>query len=79
MSFIGNIDNIPVFTTIQSALDWGAQYNIPGYHTHVLNGMTVYMSGNTHADIQAANINLNNNTTTNQTVRYSNVISRSGY
>ena len=79
MSFIGNIDNIPVFTTIQGALDWGAQYNILGYHTHNLNGVTVYMSGNTHADIQAANINLNNNTTTNQTIRYSSVISTSGY
>jgi len=79
MSFIGNIDNIPVFTTTQGALDWGAQYNIPGYHTHVLNGMTVYMSGNTHADIQAANINLNNNTRTNQITRYRNSISSNGY
>ena len=82
MSFIGNIDNIPVFTTIQDALDWGSRYNIRGYHTHVISGQIGYMAGNSHADILASNVNFNNisNTRTNQTTRYrSTSSSSSGY
>ena len=58
MSLIGNIDGIPVFTTRQEAELWGKQYNINGFHTHVLLGQLGYMAGNSHADIQAANLNI---------------------
>ena len=58
MSLIGNIDSIPVFTTSQEAELWGRQYNINGFHTHVLLGQLGYMAGNSHADIQAANLNI---------------------
>ena len=56
MSLIGNIDNIPVFTSIAEAELWGSQYNIKGYHTHTILGVTGYMAGTTHADITAADL-----------------------
>ena len=56
MSLIGNIDNIPVFTSIAEAELWGSQYNITGYHTHTILGVTGYMAGTTHADITAADL-----------------------
>ena len=58
MSLIGNIDGIPLFTTRQEAELWGKQYNINGFHTHVLLGQLGYMAGFSHADIQAANLNI---------------------
>ena len=56
MSLIGNIDNIPVFTSIAEAELWGSQYNIAGHHTHTILGVTGYMAGTTHADITSANL-----------------------
>ena len=56
MSLIGNIDGIPLFTTRQEAELWGRQYNINGFHTHVLLGQLGYMAGTTHQDIQNANL-----------------------
>jgi len=58
MSLIGNIDGIPLFTTRQEAELWGRQYNISGFHTHVLLGQLGYMAGFSHNDIQAANLNI---------------------
>ena len=43
MSLIGNIDNIPVFTSIAEAELWGSQYNITGHHTHTILGVTGYI------------------------------------
>ena len=58
MSLIGNIDNIPVFTSIAEAELWGSHYNITGHHTHTILGVTGYMAGTTHADITSANLNV---------------------
>ena len=69
MSLIGNIDNIPVFTTIAEAELWGSQYNITGYHEHRLLGQLGYMAGNSHADITAANLNVVSNPVTPEQVR----------
>ena len=51
MSVLTLIDGIPLFTTTQQAIDWGAQYNIQGYHTHTYNGVVGYMSGNNHGQM----------------------------
>ena len=51
MSVLTLIDGIPLFTTVQQAIDWGAQYNIQGYHTHTYNGIVGYMSGNNHSQM----------------------------
>ena len=48
MSLIGNIDNVPLFSTIQEALDWAVDNNMSGYHTHVIQGQTRYMGGVDH-------------------------------
>ena len=69
MSLIGNIDNIPLFTTIAEAELWGSQYGITGHHTHVLLGQLGYMAGTTHADITSANLNVVSNPLTPQQVR----------
>ena len=69
MSLIGNIDNIPVFTTIAEAELWGSQYNITGHHTHTLLGQIGYMAGTTHADITSANLNFVSNPLTPGQVR----------
>tara|TARA_R100001440_G_scaffold34796_2_gene53762 strand:- start:271 stop:582 length:312 start_codon:yes stop_codon:yes gene_type:complete len=69
MSLIGNIDNIPLFTTIAEAELWGSQYGINGHHTHVLLGQLGYMAGTTHADITAANLNVVTNPLTPSQVR----------
>ena len=38
MSFVTNIDGVPVYTTIAEAELWGSQYGLTGHHTHVING-----------------------------------------
>ena len=54
MSLLTIIDQVPLYTTIEEALVWGTQYNITGYHTHVYNGVTGYMPGQTHEQIISA-------------------------
>ena len=54
MSLITSIDGIPLYTTIAEAELWGSQYNLTGYHTHVINGQTGYMAGIDHATITNA-------------------------
>ena len=53
-NIIGAIDNLPIFSTQAEAEAWGASKSISGFHTHSYNGVTTYMAGNTHADIQAS-------------------------
>ena len=53
-NLIGAIDDIPVFATQAEAEAWGASKSISGYHTHTYNGLTTYMAGTTHADIQSS-------------------------
>jgi len=43
------IDGIPLYSTPQEAISWGAQNNVQGYHTHAYQGQTGYMGGATHA------------------------------
>ena len=54
MSLIGNIDNIPLFTTIREAELWGQQYGLTGYHTQTLLGQLGYMGGTNPAEITQA-------------------------
>ena len=54
MSLVQNIDGIPAYTTIQEALNWGSQYGIITYHTHLIAGEVAYMAGATHDEITSA-------------------------
>tara|TARA_R110001592_G_scaffold326162_1_gene606903 strand:+ start:667 stop:957 length:291 start_codon:yes stop_codon:yes gene_type:complete len=49
MSIITNITGMPLFTTIQEAIDWGRGRGLSGYHEHIVNGVVGYMGGATHA------------------------------
>ena len=62
MSLIGNIAGVPLFSTIQEALDWANDNNLTGYHVHSLQGQRGYMGGLNH--LQATNMPLNSNAPT---------------
>ena len=49
MAILGNIDGIPVYTTIGEALAWAANNNQEGYHQHTIGGVVGYMGGTHHA------------------------------
>tara|TARA_R100000541_G_scaffold45362_3_gene52383 strand:+ start:4443 stop:4676 length:234 start_codon:yes stop_codon:yes gene_type:complete len=48
MAVITTIDGIPLYTTIQEALQYAATNGLSGYHTHTYQGQTGYMGGATH-------------------------------
>jgi len=51
MSLVKIIDGVPTYSTIQEAINYGALYNITGYHVHIVNGQTTYMAGDSHDQI----------------------------
>ena len=51
MSLLTLIDGIPLYSTQEEALQWGASLNISGFHTHTFNGQIGYMPGYSHEDI----------------------------
>ena len=52
------IDGIPLYSTIEEAVQWGQSRNLVGYHTHTYQGQIGYMGGYNH----------NNATTNSQTL-----------
>ena len=54
MSYVGLINKIPVYSTIEEAVLWAKQYNLTGYHQHTLKGVICYMGGATHKQINEA-------------------------
>jgi hypothetical protein len=56
MAVLTTISGIPLFTTIQEALDWAASVGLTGYHTHQYQGMTGYMGGSDHNNAITGNI-----------------------
>jgi len=60
------IDGVPLFTTIQEALQWASENGFQGYHTHVYQGQVGYMGGQNHNNItnaQSTNLNIPNRST----------------
>ena len=57
MSLLGQIDTVPLYSTIEEAETWGSQYNLTGYHTHFFEGNLGYMGGDSHVAITAAVLN----------------------
>jgi len=49
MSVITNIAGVPLFSTVQEALSWGASRSLSGYHVHFFQSQRGYMGGATHA------------------------------
>jgi len=54
VSFIGKIDGVPVYSTIDEAVVFGSQFGLQGYHEHILKGVKGYMGGVDHKDIKVA-------------------------
>jgi hypothetical protein len=42
------IDGIPLYSTVEEALQWGNSRMLTGFHTHVYEGQTGYMGGSNH-------------------------------
>ena len=57
MAVLTTISGIPLFTTIQEAIEWAASVGLTGYHTHQYQGMTGYMGGSNHNNAITGNIN----------------------
>ena len=55
MSIITNISGIPLFTTIQEALNWASSNGLSGYHSHNYQNIKGYMGGTNHSE--AVNVN----------------------
>ena len=59
MSLITNIAGVPLFSTVQEALNWATANGLNGYHIHNWQGQTGYMGGANH--LQATGMPLNSN------------------
>ena len=49
MAILTTINGIPLFSTQQEALSWGASRGLEGFHTHQYLGQTGYMGGIDHS------------------------------
>tara|TARA_R110000824_G_scaffold89103_1_gene218716 strand:+ start:655 stop:894 length:240 start_codon:yes stop_codon:yes gene_type:complete len=66
MSILTSIGGMPLFSTVQEALQWALSKGLQGYHTHVHNGQTGYMGGSSHGQAASSSQGLNgSNQTTN--------------
>ena len=54
MSLLTTIDGIPLFSTVEEALEWGQTLGATGFHTHDYQGQVGYMAGNDHSDLALA-------------------------
>ena len=64
MAILTTIAGVPLFTTVQEALNWAATNNCTGYHTHGYELQTGYMGCFDHS--QASTLSPTNNTPTNR-------------
>ena len=48
------IDGVPLYSTLQEALQWAAANRLQGYHTHTYQGALGYMGGATHGSATIA-------------------------
>jgi len=44
------IDGIPLYSTVEEALQWASNRGLAGYHTHDYQGQTGYMGGFDHSN-----------------------------
>ena len=45
------VDGIPLYSTIQEAVQWASSRGLTGYHTHIYQGQTGYMGGSSHNSV----------------------------
>ena len=77
MAVLTSIDGVPLYSTIQEALDYAQANGLTGYHTHTYQGQIGYMGGATHDQaVDDLNTLPQNQLTVSSTIRSS---SSSGY
>ena len=59
MAVITLIDGVPLFTTIQEALDWADSRGLNNYHTHTHQGVVGYMGGIDHGQAFLSSTSIN--------------------
>ena len=67
MAILTTIDGVPLYSTLQEAIEYATQNNLSGYHTHVHNGVIGYMGGATHGQASTASSGFQEDTTINNT------------
>ena len=50
------IDGIPLYSTVQEAIQWASSRGLTGYHTHIYQGQTGYMGGSSHNSVATLTI-----------------------
>ena len=50
MSVLTKIKGVPLYTTINEALEWAEFNGISGYHVHKYEGIAGYMGGKNHSE-----------------------------
>ena len=48
------IDGVPLYSTVEEALQWASSRNLTGYHTHDYQGQVGYMGGFDHSNARGA-------------------------
>ena len=51
MALITSIGGVPLFSTVQEALNWGSLRELDGYHAHTFQNQIGYMGGVTHNQV----------------------------
>ena len=70
MSVLTTIGGIPLFSTIEEALEWGSSIGLQNFHTHIYAGQTGYMGGASHSQAtsnQGSNSSNQGSNSSNQT------------
>ena len=57
-----SIDGIPLYSTIQEAVQWASSRGLTGYHTHVYQGQTGYMGGYNHNNATSSSTSITTRT-----------------
>jgi|TARA_R100000482_G_C5108241_1_gene139114 hypothetical protein len=65
MAILTVIDGVPLYSTVEEALNYANANNLVGYHTHVHNGQVGYMGGSTHGDAATSSSGFDDNTIPN--------------
>ena len=65
MALLTTIDGVPLYSTVQEALNYAAANNLTGYHTHTYLGQVGYMGGATHGSAATPSSGFNPNNQTN--------------
>tara|TARA_R100000544_G_scaffold18329_1_gene8769 strand:+ start:177 stop:395 length:219 start_codon:yes stop_codon:yes gene_type:complete len=48
------IDGIPLYSTLEEALQWASNHGLTGYHNHNYEGANGFMGGSSHSSARTA-------------------------